>query len=40
MDLGSNHGCVFSIFGEVAVAVAAALLVVWMIIKTSAGFHL
>jgi hypothetical protein len=40
LDMGSNHGCVFSIFGEVAVAVAAALLIVWMIIKTSAGFHL
>ena len=40
VDLGSNHACVFSIFGEVAVAVTAALLVVWLIIKTSAGFHL
>ena len=40
LDLGPNGGCVFSIFGEVAVAVTAALLVVWMIIKTSAGFHL
>ena len=40
LDLGSSHGCVFAIFGEVAVAVAAALLIVWLIIKATAGFHL
>ena len=40
LHLGSSHACVFAIFGEVAVAVVAALLVVWLIIKTSAGFHL
>jgi hypothetical protein len=40
VDLSSGHACIFSIFGEVAVAVAAALLILWMIIKTAAGFHL
>ena len=40
LDLSSNHACVFSIFGEVAVAVLASLLIVWMIIKASAGFHM
>lgn len=39
LDLGSGHVCVFVIFGEVAVAVLAALLIVWMIVKTSAGFY-
>ena len=40
IDLSSGHACVFSIFGEVAVAVLACLLIIWMIIKTSAGFHM
>lgn len=40
ITLSSGHACVFSIFGEVAVAVLAALLIVWMIVKTSAGFYM
>ena len=40
IDLSSGHACVFSIFGEVAVAVLSALLIVWMIVKASAGFNL
>lgn len=40
IDLSSSHACVFSIFGEVAVAVLASLLIVWMIIKAFAGFHM
>jgi hypothetical protein len=40
IDLSSGHACVFSIFGEVAVAVLSALLVVWMIVKASAGFYI
>lgn len=40
IDLNSSHACTFSIFGEVSVAVLAALLIVWMIVKTSAGFHM
>lgn len=40
LDLSSGHACVFSIFGEVAVAVLAAFLIVWVIIKTTVGFHM
>ena len=40
IDLSSGHACVFSIFGEVAVSVLAAFLIVWLIVKTSAGFHM
>lgn len=40
LDLGSGHVCVFVIVGEVAVAVLAALLIVWMIVKTLAGFYM
>lgn len=35
--LSSSHACVFSIFGEVAVGVVAALMIVWLVIKAAAG---
>ena len=39
MHLSSGHACVFSLFGEVAVAVLAALLILWMVVKAAAGFY-
>ena len=39
LHLSDGHACVFSIFGEAAVAVLAALLVLWMVIKAAAGFY-
>ena len=40
IKLSSGHACVFAIFGEVAVAVMAAVLILWMVVKTAAGFYM
>lgn len=39
IHLSSGHACVFALFGEVAVAVLAALLILWMVVKAAAGFY-
>lgn len=37
LKLSSGHACVFSIFGQVAVGVVAALVILWLVVKAAAG---